>query len=83
MAATPNGYITIVIGSASVTNPGQFPLKDQTLPKFELNALIDYLSKCAGGNEIVGSFYVVTRNTDPAVTTDGGTSTLVNYTPAL
>lgn len=84
MSATPTGYITIVIGTASNTVSQLNQIQSgATLPKSELNQLIDYLSRCAAGNEIVGSFYVVTNNSDPAVATDGGSSTKLNYTSSL
>lgn len=77
-------FLTIVIQTASDSvsqlNQKQF---EQTLPKSEFNQLIDYLSRCAGGNEIVQAFYVVTRTADPAVATDGGASTKITYTPSL
>lgn len=77
-------FLTIVIQTASDSvlqlNQKQF---EQTLPKSELNQLIDYLSRCAGGNEVVQALYVVTNNADPAVATDGGDSAKIIYTPSL
>lgn len=77
-------FITVVIQTASNTVPQLNQLQsDATKPKTELNQLIDYLGRCAGGNEIVQALYVVTNNSDPAVATDGGSSTKTVYTPNL
>ena len=77
-------FITIVVqtGSNSVSQLNQLQ-SDATLPKQEFNQLIDYLARCAGGNEVVQAFYVVTNNADPAVATDGGSSAKIVYTPSL
>ncbi len=77
-------FITIVIQTASdsVSQLNQKQI-EHTQPKSELNQLIDYLSRCAGGNEVVQAFYVVTNNSDPAVATDGGSSAKIVYTPSL
>lgn len=77
-------FLTIVINTASnsVAQLNQIQ-PDQTLPKFELNQLIDYLGRCAAGNEVVQGLYVVTNNSDPAVATDGGASLKIVYTPSL
>jgi hypothetical protein len=79
-----SAFLTIVIEteSNSVLQLNQFQ-SGATLPKQEFNQLIDYLSKCMGGNEVVQAFYVVTNNSDPAVATDGGSSTKIVYTPSL
>jgi hypothetical protein len=76
------GYLTIVIqtNSNSVTQLNQLQY-GSTERSQEVNQLIDYLSKLAGANEVTGTFYVVTRNTDPTVATDGGASTLITYNP--
>lgn len=73
-------FLTIVIQTQSNT-VAQLNQKqvDGTKPSEELNALIDYLSRVAGGNEICPSFYVVTNNADPAVATDGGSSTKTTF----
>jgi len=77
-------YLTIVIGTASNSVPQLNQIQiGATLPKFELNQLIDYLSRCAAGNEVVQAFYVVTNNADPVVVTDGGSSAKIVYTPSL
>lgn len=73
-------FLTIVIGtnSQSVTQLNQ----NQSGPtniKNELNHLIDYLARIAGGNEVLNQMYVVTNNADPAVATDGGSSTKTTY----
>jgi hypothetical protein len=77
-------FLTITIGTASnsVLQLNQRQI-EHTLPKSELNQLIDYLARCAAGNEVVQAFYVVTNNADPAVATDGGDSTKIIYTPSL
>lgn len=77
-------FITICIqtGSNSVAQLNQLQA-DATKVKVEFNQLIDYLGRCAGGNEIVQAFYVVTNNSDPAVATDGGSSVKTVYTPSL
>jgi hypothetical protein len=74
-------FITIVIQTQSNT-VAQLNQKQEgsTKQREELNQLIDYLSRVAGGNEIVPSFYVVTTSADPAVATDGGASTKTTYT---
>lgn len=77
-------FLTIVIGTASNSVSQLTQIQpDQTLPKFELNQLIDYLGRCAAGNEVVQALYIVTNNADPAVATDGGASTKIVYTPSL
>ena len=75
-------FLTIVIQtqSNSVSQLNQLNV-DHTKQKVELNQLIDFLGRCAGGNEVVPSFYVVTNNADPAVATDGGSSTKIVYNP--
>lgn len=74
-------YLTIVIqsNSSSVAQLNQRQV-DATKPSEELNALIDYLARVAGGFEVTPSFYVVTNNSDPAVATDGGASTKITFT---
>lgn len=73
-------YLTIVIsapndGVAQMNQVAQEP----TLVNGELNALINYLAAIAGGNK-AASFYVVTRATNPTVTTDGDPNSLsVSY----
>jgi hypothetical protein len=74
--------ITIQTASNSVSQLNQLQ-SGATLPKQELNQLIDYLGRCSAGNEIVQALYVVTNNGDPAVATDGGSSTKTVYTPSL
>lgn len=73
-------FLTIVIntGSQSVPqlNQGQ---SGATNIKNEYNKLVDYLARCAGGFEVVNAMYVVTNNSDPAVATDGGSSTKTVY----
>jgi hypothetical protein len=75
-------YLTIVINSnsSSITQLNQNS-SGPTNVKNELNKLIDYLARCAGGFEVVQAMYVTTRNTDPAVTTDGGSSMQFVYNP--
>lgn len=77
-------FITVVIQTASnsVSQLNQMQI-EQTLPKSEFNQLIDYLGRCAAGNEVVQAFYVVTNNADPSVSTDGGSSAKITYTPSL
>lgn len=77
-------WLTVVIETASnsVAQLNQLQ-SDATLPKQELNQLIDYLARCSAGNEVVQALYVVTNNGDPAVATDGGSSTKIVYTPSL
>jgi len=77
-------FITVVIQTASnsVSQLNQLQL-DATKVKAEYNQIIDYIGRCAGGNEIVQAFYVVTNNSDPAVATDGGSSAKIVYTPSL
>lgn len=77
-------FLTIVINTASESVAQLNQLQpDQTLPKFELNQLIDYLAACSAGNKVIQGLYVVTNNSDPAVATDGGSSAKIVYTPSL
>jgi hypothetical protein len=64
-------YITMTIGTASNT-VGQLKQvqADSTLPKQELNLLIDYLGRCSGGNEVVQALYVTLNADDPVVQPD-------------
>lgn len=73
-------FLTIVIGtnSSSVDQLNQLQ-SDATKKYVEMNQLIDFLSRCAGGNEVLSSFYIVTNNSDPAVATDGGDSEKITY----
>lgn len=66
--------IVITTSSESVAQLNQWQADSSNKHK-EFNVLIDYLSKCAGGGEVLSGFYVVTNNSDPAVATDGGSST--------
>jgi hypothetical protein len=72
--------ITIQTQSNSVAQLNQLQA-GSTERTVELNQLVDYLARCSGGNEIVGTFYVVTNNSDPNVATDGGSSTKTTYNP--
>lgn len=73
-------FITVVIQTASNTVPQLNQLQSgATNIKNEYNHLIDYIARCAGGNEVVTGMYVVTNNADPAVATDGGSSTKTVY----
>jgi hypothetical protein len=73
-------FLTIVVGTNSETVAQLNQLQaDSSLKYLELNQLIDFLSRCAGGNEVLSSFYVVTNNSDPAVATDGGASAKITY----
>lgn len=77
-------FITVVIQTASNSVPQLNQLQlDPTKIKAEWNQLIDYLSRCSAGNEVVQAMYVVTNNADPSVSTDGGSSTKIVYTPSL
>lgn len=63
-------YLTIVIDSVNdtVINLNQ-EVQRPTKVKATLNEIIDFIGAIAGGNK-PASFYVVTRASDPAVTTD-------------
>lgn len=75
-------FLTIVIQTQSNTVPQLNQLQSgPTNIKNEYNHLIDYLARCAGGFEVVPAMYVVTNNADPAVATDGGSSTKTVYNP--
>lgn len=73
-------FLTIVIQTSSDTvqqlNQRQSGASNV---KNEFNHLLDYIGGCAGGNQVLTSFYVVTNNSDPAVATDGGSSTKIVY----
>ncbi len=73
-------FITIVIEtqSNSVSQLNQLQA-GETERSQELNLLVDYIARCSGGNEVMGTMYVVTNNSDPSVSTDGGDSTKTTY----
>lgn len=72
-------FLTIVIETTETAAQMNQLQAGATLPKTELNQLIDYLSACAGGNKVLQELYVVTRNTDPSVATDSGASAKITY----
>lgn len=73
-------YVAIIINvpSDSITQMNQVIQQDSTEPRNEINALVDYISAIASGNK-PASFYVVTRDTDPAVSTHGTSSSSKSY----
>lgn len=70
--------LSIIITTPTNTT-SQLNVKSQfpTLPKTELNALIDLLGAIAGGN-LPASIQVVSRGTDPGVTTDADPHSVSN-----
>lgn len=73
-------YVAIVINvpNDSVTQMNQTIQVESTEARNEINALVDYITAIAGGNK-PASFYVVTRDTDPTVSTHGTSSQSTSY----
>lgn len=73
-------YVTIVINvpNDSIAQMNQVIMQDTTETRNEVNALVDYIMSIASGNK-PASFYVVTRDTDPAVSTHGSGSQSKSY----